>query len=110
MQRRVPSSPTAQARTTAPRPRRADYRVDERERQRARRGRQRTEAASCHAPASPSKPAEMAEKVLESWDEMVAMSRATLRRRLSVISRRSVRSAETNQGEIERMSRATLGP
>lgn len=87
-----------------------DYRVDERERQRARRDRQRTEAALCHAPALPPKPAEMAEKVLESWDEVIALSRATLRRRLSVISRRSARSAETNRDEIERMSRATLGP
>lgn len=86
-----------------------DYRVDERERQRARRERQRTETPSCHAPASASKPAEMAEKVLESWDEMIALSRATLRRRLSVISRRSARSAETNRDEIERMSRASLG-
>lgn len=87
-----------------------DFRVDERERQRARRERQRAEAPSCHAPASAPKPVKMAEKVLESWDEMVALSRATLRRRLSVISRRLARSVETNRDEIERMSRATLGP
>lgn len=87
-----------------------DFRVDERERQRARRERQRAEAPSCHAPASTPKSAEMAEKVLESWDEVIAMSRASLRRRLSVISRRSARSVETNRDEIERMSRATLGP
>lgn len=87
-----------------------DFRVDERERQRARRERQRVETPSCHAPVSAPKPAEMAEKVLESWDEMIALSRATLRRRLSVISRRSARSVETNRDEIERMSRATLGP
>lgn len=87
-----------------------DFRVDERERQRARRERQRTDEAACHAPASAAKPAEMAEKVLESWDEVIAMSRATLRRRLAVISRRSAGFVETKRDEIERMSRATLGP
>lgn len=87
-----------------------DFRVDERERQRARRERQRTQEAARHAPASAAKSAEMAEKVLESWDEVIAMSRATLRRRLAVISRRSTGFVETKRDEIERMSRATLGP
>jgi ribosomal protein L22 len=87
-----------------------DFRVDERERQRARRERLRTDKAACHAPASPSKCAELIEKVLESWDELIAMSRAGLRRRLAVISQRSVGSAETSRDEIERMSRASLGP
>jgi hypothetical protein len=87
-----------------------DFRVDERERQRVRRERLRAAKTACHAPASPSKSAEVIEKMLEFWDEMVERSRASLRRRLAVISRRSVGFSETNRDAIERMSRASLGP
>ena len=87
--------------------------MDERERQRARRARLAAIAsgrASCHEPASPPKSAEWADKMLESWDSAVALSRASLQRRLRAISRSSLASAETAQHARGTMSRATLGP
>src|SRR5262245_33607969 len=58
-----------------------EARVDERERQRASRARRRG-ASGCHEQASRAKPTELAEKLLESWDTTVAVSRAGLRRKL----------------------------
>jgi hypothetical protein len=54
--------------------------VDERERQR--RCRERRREGACHAPPSAPKPAEIKAEVLQSWDRVVALSRATLARRL----------------------------
>lgn len=48
--------------------------------------------------------------MLESWDEAVAVSRASLQRRFAVILRQSVVSAETARRTDEARSRATLGP
>jgi hypothetical protein len=88
-----------------------DFRVDERTRQRARRARLAdASSVACHVPASSSKSAEFAEKLLESWDEILAMSRASFRRRLVVITRRSAAKAETARDPIEALSRASLGP
>ena len=87
-----------------------DFRVDERNRQRERRKRVAVAATAGHAPASAPKPAEFAEKMLESWDEAVAVSRASLQRRFAVILRQSVVSAETARRTDEARSRATLGP
>jgi hypothetical protein len=70
-----------------------EFRVDERERQRARRERRRAcelgTAAPCHAPASVPKAAELMEKVLDTWDGAVARSRAGLQRRFAAILRQS---------------------
>jgi hypothetical protein len=90
-----------------------DYRVDERERQRRCRARRRGSGAGppgCHAPASASKSADLLEKVLESWDRAVAMSRASLERRMLAI----LRDLATNSGSGEAVTagllRAGLGP
>jgi hypothetical protein len=92
-----------------------DCRVDERERQRA--FRQRLREASVadtepvrHAPASVSNSAEYSEKVLGAWDIAVALSRASLRRQLRVLSRTSIASAGTSAEVPSAMSRAGLGP
>jgi hypothetical protein len=90
-----------------------DYRVDERRRQRERRERQAaaaTASAGCHAPASASNPAELMEKVLESWDGAVAMSRASLQRRFGMILRRSMVKSGTEIPPTTVLSRAGLGP
>jgi hypothetical protein len=90
-----------------------DFRVDERRRQRERRERQAVAATadtSCHAPASPPKPAELLEKMLESWDGAVAMSRARLQRHFGMILRCSVVLAETENARGAAQSRAGLGP
>ncbi|HEX7509469.1 MAG TPA: hypothetical protein VF550_22040 [Polyangia bacterium] len=90
-----------------------DYRVDERERQRRSRARRRgsgTGPPGCHAPASASKSADLVEEMLESWDRAVAMSRASLERRMPAI----LRDLATNSGSGEAMtaglSRASFGP
>jgi hypothetical protein len=69
-----------------------------------------TDEAACHVPASPPKSAEWAEKVLDSWDSVVAMSRASLQRRLAAIARSSIAPAETAPAAAAAMSRATFGP
>jgi hypothetical protein len=69
-----------------------EARVEERARQRARRDRQRPEqrqGASCHAPPSSPKALELVAKVLESWDSVIAVSRATLERKLVGIARQA---------------------
>jgi len=90
-----------------------DYRVDERERQRRSRARRRgsgTGPPDCHAPPSASKSADLVEELLESWDRAVAMSRASLERRMPAI----LRDLATNSGNGEAvtggLSRAGLGP
>lgn len=70
----------------------------------------KTDEAACHAPASPPKSVEWAEKVLDSWDSVVAMSRASLQRRLAAIARSSIAPAETARAAAAVMSRATFGP
>jgi hypothetical protein len=50
------------------------------------------------------------EKVLESWDEAAALSRATLARRIAGILRRSGPIEGTEEAAIEALSRTTLGP
>ena len=67
-----------------------DFRVDERARQRLHRehrARSTSSGADCHAPASPPKAAQWAEKLLDSWDTAVALSRASLQRRIVAILR-----------------------
>ena len=89
------------------------YRVDERRRQREHRERHvdaTSAETTCSAPASPPKLADMMEKMLESWDSAVAMSRASLQRRFGVILRRSRASVETAMPVGAAMSRASLGP
>ena len=68
------------------------------------------EGEARHAPASGPKPAELAEKLLESWDEAYALSRANLRRRFVAITRSSAASAGTDEAVAERLSRAGLVP
>ncbi len=70
--------------------------MDERERQRRRRERRREEG--CHAPPSAPKPAEIKAEVLQSWDRAVALSRATLARRLPAILRGSGTLLEMRPG------------
>src|SRR5207249_9229927 len=69
-----------------------DARVEERARQQARRERRRTEQTACppcHAPPSSSKVLELVVKVLESWDSVIAVSRATLERKLVRIAQQA---------------------
>ena len=69
-----------------------EARVEERARQRAHRERRRAQQATsapCHAPPSSAKAAELVAKVLESWDSAIAVSRATLERKLVRIARQS---------------------
>jgi len=94
-----------------------DYRVDERERQRRSRARRRAEAAKspptgppCHAPASDAKSAELAEKVLESWDRAVTLSRASLERRMPAILREFGVFSGQARAVTSALSRAGLGP
>jgi len=93
-----------------------DYRVDERERQRACRQRRREAGGAgggasdaCHAPPSTPKPADVLEKLLESWDTAVALSRATLTRKLPAVLRGLVPAAGTAETGTGVLSRATLG-
>ena len=92
-----------------------DYRVDERERQRECRQRRReaagagdTAEAACHAPPSVSKAADVLEKLLESWDTAMALSRATLTRKLPAVLRGLVPAAGTGDAGAGAVSRATL--
>ena len=95
-----------------------DYRVDERVRQQRHRERRRsTEAAStatgpppCHAPASACNSADFAAKVLESWDRAVAMSRASLERRMPGILRDLVAFSGRAKTAPSELSRASLAP
>lgn len=95
-----------------------DYRVDERERQRRcrerRRGAERAPAGTgppvCHAPPSAPKPADFAEKMLESWDRAVAMSRASLVRGMPAILRDLAAFSGTARAVTAGLSRASLGP
>jgi hypothetical protein len=83
------------------------------ERKRQRECRERLSASLVggrHVLASAPKPAELVEKMLESWDEAVSESRASLQRRFAVILRESVASVETARRDDEVMSRASLGP
>jgi hypothetical protein len=50
------------------------------------------------------------EKVLESFDSTIAMSRAGLHRKLGAILRRSARSSAASEPIESVMSRAGLGP
>jgi hypothetical protein len=84
-----------------------DARVDERERQRASRSRRRAAPASgCHEQASESKPVELVGKLLESWDNAVAVSRAGFRRDLAAILRRSTRKFAASPSAEAALSRA----
>jgi hypothetical protein len=82
------------------------YREDECERQRkcrrARRDRMgvgpaRVRVTECHAPPSVAKSREAQEKVLETWDEFAALSRATLERKLGEILAGIASSAGTSR-------------
>jgi len=70
-----------------------DFRVDERERQRASRARRRqrldeaSSHAAGHAPASGARVAKWVRTLLSAWDEAVALSRAGLERKVTVILR-----------------------
>jgi hypothetical protein len=55
-------------------------------------------------------PLEALEKLLDSWDSAVAMSRATLKRKISMILRELVSNPETPMTEERALSRASLGP
>jgi hypothetical protein len=109
-----------------------DYRVDERERQRRCRALRRSgsaspqaparisnqaaletaetrPAAAGHAPASAAKPAEIAAKLLQSWDLALARSRASLEREMAVILRVWVPPAGRSEEVTAEVSRASLG-
>jgi hypothetical protein len=49
-------------------------------------------------------------KLLESWDMAVAVSRASLQRKIPALLRSLVPVAGTESGGGEALSRATLGP
>ncbi len=66
--------------------------------------------ATCHALPSVANPAELAAKLLESWDIAAALSRASLRRRIATILRGSVPVSGTSGVSASTLSRATLGP
>jgi hypothetical protein len=90
-----------------------DYRVEERERQRECRQRRQeragpSAAATCHAPPSARKAADVLEKLLESWDTAMALSRATLTRKLPAVLRGLVPAAGTAEAGAGALSRATL--
>jgi hypothetical protein len=95
-----------------------DYRVDERNRQRQCRERRRgattpplaTGPPGCHAPASASKCADFVAKMLESWDRAVAMSRASLERRIPIILRDLASFSGTSEAVTAGLSRASLDP
>lgn len=82
------------------------YRAEECERQRkcrrARRerlgvGPARVRVTECHAPPSVAKSLETQEKVLETWDRLVALSRATLEQQLGEILAGRASSAGTSR-------------
>ena len=82
------------------------HREDERERQRKCRGARRerlglgparVRVTECHTPPSVAKSREAQEKVLESWDRLVALSRATLEQQLGEILAGSASSAGTGR-------------
>jgi hypothetical protein len=89
-----------------------DYRIDERERQR--RCRERRSAggggalAKCHAPASDGKLADLLVKMLESWDQAVAVSRASLERRIPTILRDLAPFSGRTEAVTGELSRASL--
>jgi hypothetical protein len=109
--------------------------VDERERQRRCRAKRRAKATAdvrgsptststldagspmalgisergCHAPAWVCRSADFHEKVLESWDRAVAMSRASLKRKMAAISRSLNTISGQDRGVTEAMSRTSLG-
>jgi hypothetical protein len=58
--------------------------------------------------ASESKPMELVDKMLESFDSAIAMSRAGLQRKLGVILRRSPRSATAETASAKPLSQAGL--
>ena len=96
-----------------------DYRVDERERQRACRARRKgalqkgagaAAGGGGHAPPSSANGLEFVEKVLESWDEAAALSRAALARGIAAILRRSGPIEGTEEAALGALSRTTLGP
>jgi len=64
----------------------------------------------CHAPASAAKSATVKEKVLESWDRLVALSRASLERQMRVILRDLDDVSGRTEAVTAAMSRASLGP
>jgi hypothetical protein len=83
-----------------------DYRVDERQRQQA--CRERRGKGDCHAPPSRPKSAQIKAQVLESWDRAMALSRASLERRLPVILRAISGLDGTTQVFVGPPSRASL--
>jgi hypothetical protein len=88
--------------------------VEERERQRECRQRRREAAdprvaEACHAPPSARKAADVLEKLLESWDTAMALSRATLTRKLPAVLRGLVAATGTAEAGAGGLSRATLG-
>ena len=85
-----------------------EHRADERERQQ--RCRARRAERGCHAPPSGAKPAELAAKLLESWDRAAALSRASLQRRIPTILRGLVPADGTGAAPSGAASRATLAP
>jgi hypothetical protein len=90
-----------------------DYRIDERERQRRRRERRRSvgeegRVAKCHAPASDGKLADLLVKMLETWDQAVAVSRASLERRIPTILRDLASFSGQTEAVSGKLSRASL--
>jgi hypothetical protein len=105
-----------------------DYRVEERARQQTRRDKLRTAAARngtqassalpmpttgmqvapSHAPPSAKSPRDLAREMLAAWDEAQALSRATLRRRITGILQGNTRDGGTERVATQALSRATL--
>ena len=65
---------------------------------------------ACHAPASACKSADLVAKMLESWDRAVAMSRASLERRIPIILRDLASLSGTSEAVTAGLSRASLDP
>lgn len=84
--------------------------MDERARQQASRARSLAATSGCHEQASDEKRSGLMEKVLESFDSTIAMSRAGLHRKLGAILRGSARSAAAKELVESVLSRAGLGP
>lgn len=90
-----------------------DFRVDERRRQRRCRERKRGAATGppspCHAPASECESRDLKAIVLESLDRAMAMSRASLERRMAAILRDFGTDSGAGQTVTGELSRASLG-
>jgi hypothetical protein len=63
----------------------------------------------CHAPPSESKSPDLKAIVLESWDRAMAMSRASLERRMPAILRDLATNSGSGEAVTVKLSRASLG-